>query len=288
MKLEERMLAYVESAGEEGRNYILQAKTVGGALKLRFWNLRNKASFPIAGDFVELRVADVGEAQAELERWKSLSLDSVSNKPYYCEFAPVNEEDVPEDVRRTIKKDRTLQKSRVMEILKDDSYWKDKNLHSFLLGFFKGEAERFMGVPAAVGHHHAYRGGLFIHTGHVFSLCHGLVNNPMREFDTVDSDVLYMAAWFHDVGKMDVYRMEGENPRIDSDKENMFGHITISDRMFRRAAEEYGLDAGFVDAVSHCILSHHHMKEWGAVVEPLTIEAHILCRADGISSRMPD
>jgi HD superfamily phosphodiesterase len=35
----------------------------------------------------------------------------------------------------------------------------------------------------------------------------------------VDSDVLYMAAWFHDVGKMEVYKMEGDAPKIDSDME---------------------------------------------------------------------
>ena len=291
-KLEECMVGYVESAGdsEKGnfKNYSLNVRTQNGALGLKFWNMKNRASFPVAGDFVELRVSNLNEAASELDRYKGLSLDSTGNKPYYCELRPLNEEDVPEEVRKKIKRDRSRQKMSALEVLKNESYWSDGKLHGFLLEFFKKEAERFTSVPAAKGNHHAYRGGLFIHTAHVFSICHGIVNNPMMEFDHVDSDVLYMAAWFHDSGKMEVYSMDGDAPRIDSDRENMFGHVLLGDRIFRREAEAAGLDREFVDRVSHCILSHHQMKEWDAVVEPVTIEAQILCRADFISSRMPD
>jgi hypothetical protein len=293
-RLEERMYAYLESAGDVekgGRtNYILGAKTLNGPVSLRFWNMRNRTSFPKAGEFVELRICDLSEAEAELDRWKSLSLDSLGNKPYYCDLASLNEEDVPEEIRRKIKKDRSKHKAYVLEMLKDESCWRDKRNHEFLLSFFKQEAERFTTAPAALEHHHNYKGGLFIHTGDVFSLCKGLVNAPMNELDGdwVDSDVLYMAAWFHDSGKMDVYRMDGDVPRIDSELERRIGHPTISSQMFTRAAMDFGLDSAFIAAVSHCILSHHDRRDWGAVVEPDTIEAKILCRADYISSRKPD
>lgn len=286
------MLAYVESAADADRgghaSYALVARTKNGPLSLKFWNMRNRESFPRAGDFVELRMRSVQEAAAELDRYKSVSLDSTGGKPYHCDLRPLNEEDVPEDVRRRIKKDRGAQKMRALEIIKDGSYWRGEGLQDFLLSFFKKNMEKFTSVPAAKGNHHAYRGGLFIHTAHVFGLCHGLVNNPMMEFDSVDSDVLYMAAWFHDAGKMEVYSMDGDAPAIDSEREDTFGHVLLGDRIFRREAEAAGLDPKFIDRVSHCILSHHQTKEWGAVVEPLTIEANILCRADYISSRMPD
>lgn len=287
-KLESRMPAYVESAADEGSCHVLNTKTLNGPLRLRLWNLRNRASFPVAGDFLEVRIENLRGAENELSEWTSLSLDTTSNKVIHCAVVPLNEEDVPEEVRKRIKRDRVRQKMCALEVIKRDEYWKDKSHHAFLLDFFKNNAEKFTTIPAAVGMHHAYKGGLFIHTAHVFSLCHGVVNNPMMEFDCVDSDVLYMAAWFHDVGKMDVYSMDGDVPRIDSDRENMFGHITLGDRIFRREAKRAGLDPKFIDEVSHCILSHHQTKEWGVVVEPITIEAQILCRADYISSRMPD
>jgi HD superfamily phosphodiesterase len=287
-RLEERMFAYVESTGDEGSNrtcHVLNVRTMNGSLKLRLWDMGNKANFPVVGSFLELRVNNLSGAEYELSEWSSLSLDTTSNKKINCGFTPVNEEDIPDDVRKKIKKDRQAQKIKSLEILKDESYWKDKKLHFFLMDFVKKNAEKFTSVPAAKDNHHAYRGGLFIHTAHVFSLCHGLVNNPMMEFDNIDSDVLYMAAWFHDTGKMEVYSMDGDVTKIDSDRENMFGHITLGDRMFRREAEKAGLDNKFIDSVSHCILSHHQTKEWGVVVEPMTIEANILCRADYISSR---
>jgi hypothetical protein len=293
-KLEERMFAYVESAGdaEKGKftNYALNVSTLNGPLGLKFWNMRKRDSFPVAGDFVELKMIDLDEATAELDKYKSLSLDSTSNKPYFCDLVPLNEEDVPEEIRRKIKKDRTKHKAYVLEMLKDASCWKDKRKHEFLLGFFKSEAERFTTAPAATEHHHNYKGGLFIHTGDVFSLCKGVVDAPMNALDEgwVDSDVLYMAAWFHDAGKMYVYKMEGDAPKIDSDMERRVGHPTISNQMFTKAAQDFGLSSDFIMAVSHCILSHHDRREWGAVVEPDTIEAKILCRADYISSRKPD
>jgi len=82
--------------------------------------------------------------------------------------------------------------------------------------------------------------------------------------------------------------MEGEQPKMNSEKENRIGHPTISDRMFLKAAEERGFKEEFVDLVSHCILSHHEKPKWGAVVVPATKEAHILCKADYISSRNKD
>lgn len=282
------MLACVESAGEEtGKRtcHALHVRTVNGPLKLRLWDLGNRSSFPAVGSFLELRIHNLSEAEKELEKWFSLSLDTTSNKTINCGFVPVNEEDVPEDVRKKVKRDIPAQKMKALEILKNDSYWKDKRLHAFLLDFFKRNVEKITIVPAATDNHHAYKGGLFIHTAHVFSKCHGIVNNPMMEFDNIDSDVLYMAAWFHDMGKIEVYSMDGDVTRIDSDRENLFGHITLGDRIFRREAETAGLDPKFIDAVSHCILSHHGNPEWGAVVAPLTIEAIILFHIDFINSR---
>ena len=293
MKLEERMFAYIESAGdaEAGKftNHVLNVRTLNGTLNLRFWNLKNKDSVPKAGDFVEIRIKDLEKAQTELEKYKGLSLDSNSNKPYHCDAAPVNEEDVPEEIKKKIKKDRNLQKSKAKEILADASFWGDKKVHEFLLSFVKEHSERFATVPAALGHHHAYKGGLFIHSCEVFCNCLGMAGSAMNEFhEPLNTDALFLAAWLHDAGKIEIYRMEGEQPKMNSEKENRIGHPTISDRMFLKAAEARGFKEEFVDLVSHCILSHHEKPKWGAVVVPATKEAHILCKADYISSRNKD
>lgn len=294
IKLEQEMYAYVEAAGntENGSylNYMAHTRTLNGPLDLRFWELKNKDFFPKTGNFLKIRMRDLAKATEELGKYQNLSADSSSNKPYYCDFVIINEEDVPEDIVPKIKKDRTPMRDRVAELLRDASYWKDPKVHEFLLSFVSKNSEKFATAPAAIENHHAYRGGLFIHTGDVFSNCVGIVNSPMGEFhkSQLNTDALYLAAWFHDMGKMDVYYMEEDMPKINSQKEDRIGHIVLSNQMFVSAVEDKGFAEDFVDLVSHCILSHHEKREWGSPVEPKTPEAQILCRADFISSRMPE
>lgn len=287
------MLAYVEWAGEREKNnkvhYVLQVRTLNGLLKLKFWNVGRK-DFPSTGNYLELRIKDLRGASEEIGTYGDISLDSLYGKTPLCEFVVLNEEDVPEDVRKEIKKDRNKQRLVAAEMLKDASHWRDLKVHEFLLSFVKNNAEKFVTAPAAIEKHHDYKGGLFIHTAEVFGNCVAIFNNPCNASyeRKIDKDALMLAAWFHDAGKMEIYWMEGDVPNMDSERESAIGHTTISNQIFLKASEGCGFDPRFVDLVSHCILSHHQIKEWGAVVEPMTVEANILCRADFISSRMPD
>lgn len=292
IKLVNPMFAYVESASEKENgnylNWVLSTRTENGLLELKFWNMQNKDEFPKAGDFIKLKVMNLEKATDELKEYGNISLDSTyKSKPCHCEAIPINEEEVPEETRKIIKKDRKQQLSLAVRLLQEKSHWKDEKIHDFLLDFVKQNADKFTTVPAATDHHHNYKGGLLIHTSEVFANCVGVANAPTNA-DKIDTDVLYLSAWMHDMGKMEVYRMEGDEIKIDSEKERRIGHITISNQMFTEAATKYGLDKDLICAVSHCILSHHERREWGAATEPDTIEAHILCRADFISSRMPD
>lgn len=289
-KLEDQMVAYIESASDVDKgnykNYLIKARTPNGLLSLKYWNMRNKSSFPEKGDFVNLKITNLEKAVAELEKYKGLSLDSTNNKPYFCELETIEEKNISEETLKIIKKDRSKQRIKALEMLKDDSYWKNKELHSLLMNFFKKEMTRFTEVPAAVQNHHCYKGGLFIHTGDVVSICQGIVNSSEEEW--IDSDVLYIAAWFHDAGKIEVYSIEDDSPKINSDLEKRIGHATISNQIFTEMAKQHSLETEFINNVSHCILSHHDRKEWGALVEPASIEAMVLCRADLISSKKPD
>ena len=291
MKLEENMLAYVESAEtvEKGSftTWVLHTRTTSGQLELKFWNMQNKDEFPKAGDFLSLRMTDIEKANEEISKYRNLSLDSTSkNKPYHCQATTINEEDVPEDIRKAIKKDRGAQKTLAAKLLQDPDNWKDKEVHEFLLEFIKNNLERFTTAPAAISHHHNYKGGLIVHSSEVFANCMAVANAPTNA-DKINKDALLLAAWLHDAGKMETYSMEEDAPRIDSERENRIGHTIISNQMFIEASKGR-FPKEFTDLVSHCILSHHERREWGAAVEPATIEAHILCRADFISSRMPD
>lgn len=294
VELEEFLYAYVDSAGEQDKNgypqYILNTITQKGKVSFKFWNVGKKDSFPKAGDFIKVKVFDLSGATNELNTYKTLSLDSLSkNKPYFCDCIEINQEDIPEEILSIIFKDRSKQISLAVDLFKDSSYWVDKKKYKFLMEFIKPHLEQFTSVPAAVAHHHNYKGGLFVHTSEVFSNCYAILNascNKSFYSDQIDSDALYMSAWLHDLGKIEVYYMDNDCPKINSDKENQIGHPTISNLLFIEAAKNYGLEQDFIDKVSHCILSHHDKPEWGAVITPQTLEAIILCKADFISSRI--
>lgn len=288
-RLEETIHAYVLSTEEHKGGLLLTARTPKGNLPLKVWKPDEQRP-PRAGDYLILRARDLQAAEDELSRWKSISLDSKWNKPPNYNHQTVREDEVPKDVRNLINRDRTPQILLAKRFLEDPSPWRNREIHPLLMEFAEENKKRLFNAPAATGKHHAWRGGLLVHTAEVASNCLSILESPLNEpyREGIDRDALLLAAWFHDTGKMETYRMDGENPAIDGDLEDRVGHITISNLKFTEFARKNGLEGDLPRLVSHCILSHHERREWGSPVEPQTIEAHILCRADYISSRMPN
>lgn len=295
-KLEEFMHAYVESVKEEvkGERISLKitCKTASGILPLKYWKPENQEWLPVAGDYLLIHVWNITDAIGELEKYKCLCLDKIWDyKIVHCGIRKITKNDVPEEIRNIIKRDRSAQIALAKKTILDSSPWREKRNHEFLVGFMEDNWDRFGHIPAAIGNHHNYKGGLLVHSYEVFEICVRLLDSPAHRFRSkpLDSDALYLAAWLHDAGKMDVYSMEGEQANIDSKKETLIGHITISNLMFVKAAVKFGgFDDEFMEKISHCILSHHGRRDWEAVVEPKIPEAHILHSADMISSKMWD
>jgi hypothetical protein len=283
--LKEAIFAYVAHSEEKDGGTLLAARTTIGELPLRVWRARPPAS----GEYLLLTAVDLHAAQEELARWKSISLDSKYDKTPNYAHRIVPEKEVPREVSERLNPDRMPQIVAAKRLLDDPSPWEDPRIHGIVRGFAEDNALRFFNAPAATSKHHSWRGGLLVHTAEVAANCMGILQSPMNApyRGRINGDALLLAAWLHDAGKMDVYRMEGENPAADWDTESMVGHTSVSNLTFADLARENGLEQGLQRLVSHCILSHHERREWGAVVEPQTIEAHILCRADFISSRMP-
>lgn len=125
--------------------------------------------------------------------------------------------------------------------------------------------------------HHAYPGALLYHTAEVLELALTQASSTSIE---VDQDVLICAAVFHDYMKLRDY-FENGTPRPYKSK---IYHVAGSYAEWVRASAEYDLDQEFIDAVGHCILSHHGRREWKACVEPQTVEAQILHNADLLSA----
>ena len=94
--------------------------------------------------------------------------------------------------------------------------------------------------------------------------------------------------YLHDIGKL----KELETDILGASKYttigNMLGHLYIGAEIvseYNQKMEE-PVDEEILLQLKHMILSHHGKKEWGAVVEPKTIEAQMLHLLDLFDSRM--
>lgn len=164
--------------------------------------------------------------------------------------------------------------------------------------------QEFMTWPASLGHHHAYKGGLFAHTKEVVT--NALYIDGLKLNKQVNKDVLVAAALWHDLAKIWDYSYEDgcippawAGKRVLADQEGMFirGHWILSDYQnkihhingscaeFTASAIKHGVDRQTIQRVQHAILAHHGPnRDWGSPVKPESVEAHILHMADNLSA----
>lgn len=149
-----------------------------------------------------------------------------------------------------------------------------------------GILEKYLSYPAGISKHHAYSAGLITHS---IEVCNLAMNNgaTLRDNPLVKPDmgVLLTASLFHDIGKLAEY---------ETDTTGMFTALSFSGEL----NGHHFMSANFVSKMFgnlikgrrmsnllHCILSHHGRLEWGAAVEPKTLEALILHQCDMLSSQ---
>ncbi len=174
--------------------------------------------------------------------------------------------------------------SKVMaEINKIRAQVENPFLKRLLNLFFEDKefADMFCLAPAAKRVHHAYLGGLAVHTLDVLKL---LVNMP-GTFRFLNSDLLISAGLLHDIGKIREYTYF---KKIDfSTKGKMLGHIIIGYEMVKEKIDtipQFPEDLKL--RLLHMILSHHGEFAWGSPKLPVFPEALILHFIDNLDSKV--
>lgn len=142
------------------------------------------------------------------------------------------------------------------------------------------ESDRLRIWPAAQAVHHAYRGGLL---EHVLKILDSVIF--LADAYGANRDVLVAGAILHDIGKLEElsYGVTTEY----SVQGNLIGHITIGAGMVRdvaRGIPDFPQDLQL--QIEHLILSHHGQRAMGSPVEPMTVEAFILCAVDDLDARI--
>jgi 3'-5' exoribonuclease len=162
--------------------------------------------------------------------------------------------------------------------------------------------------------HHYGKGGLAQHTCEVVELCfqnrkyyEGTDYKFMDEKHVyewggtgLDEKELFLAALFHDTGKMHDYCFTWDksyhgdvtrnfNKWESTKHKRLIHHISRSGIIWSKSAVlDEEIYEKYHDNVLHAILAHHGQREFGSPVAPKTRVAWLLHLCDGISARMYD
>jgi 3'-5' exoribonuclease len=135
--------------------------------------------------------------------------------------------------------------------------------------------------PASLTGHHAALGGLLKHTAEV-----AVIARTIGRVAGADSELLLAGVLLHDVGKVEAYTWDG--PFGSTDAGALIGHVVLGSLMLEQrvaAAPRPPCTPFELGILHHLILSHHGSREFGAPVEPITLEAEILHHADNASAK---
>jgi 3'-5' exoribonuclease len=137
-------------------------------------------------------------------------------------------------------------------------------------------ADAFKMSPAASGMHHAYIGGLLEHTLGVAQAAIAMTPPGM------DNAYILAGAILHDVGKCEEYTMTGKIRPAGK----LIGHAALGVSSFLSLASGFKIPEADKQRVAHLIAAHHGRREWGAIVEPQTVEAWVVHFADMLDARL--
>lgn len=257
--------------GRGGDLYIslsLQDKT--GLIKGRIFNdaARLRDEFD-AGDFVKVQGrTDLynGRVQLLIERIRRINPDQDNPQGF-------REEDCVLSAPRPIDE----MWGELQELIQ---HVRDPFVRELLQRMTTEHADKLRIWPAAQTVHHAYRSGFL---EHILSVAKNALT--LGAAYGANQDLLTAGAVLHDIGKLE--ELDYDRSTSYSREGNLVGHVTLGAILVRSAM--LGIP-DFPDAlrtqIEHLVVSHHGHKEYGAPVEPMTIEAMILSSADDLDAKI--
>ncbi len=187
------------------------------------------------------------------------------------------------DINDLVKSAAYSSEDMYNELVRIAENFSDKELKSLVLEIYGDYKEQLSYWPAAYKLHHAVRGGLLLHTLSIVKLC----ERVCEIYPFVDRELLIAGAMLHDIAKIDEFTVSDVGIASSySVKGNLLGHIAMGAEKVQKYAEKLNISEKTATLVSHLILSHHGLPEYGAAVKPMFIEAEILSELDLMDSRI--
>ena len=141
-----------------------------------------------------------------------------------------------------------------------------------------------MTIPAAKSVHHAFVGGLLMHTFNMLRVADDIAETYQ---DSVNRDLLLTGVLIHDFAKCLEFTFSEMGLVVDYSIEgNLLGHLVMGAQEVAKIGEEIGMPKEKSILLQHLLLSHHGDPSYGAAVVPKVLEAELLHLIDMIDSRV--
>jgi 3'-5' exoribonuclease len=166
----------------------------------------------------------------------------------------------------------------------------DAPLRKLVLAVLERYESGIKQIPAATHNHHAFVGGYLEHVLSVTRTAVYLADKYVEYYPdlapAISKSLVVAGAVLHDIGKLreldvqpaqTVYSVEGR----------LLGHMMLGRDIVRELAPSIdGLSPETLVLLEHIIAAHQGQREWGAVVEPHTIECLLVHYADDLDAKV--
>ena len=240
-----------------------------GAIELKVWDYTGPLSAADEGKVVKVR-GSVGEYRATPQFTAGRIRLAAENDPVEVSalvpVAPIDREAAMDELHRWVSSVTDADYRAVAEAMLD------------------AHGEALSAIPAAKSVHHAFLGGLLMHTANMLRLADFLA---AQYADTIDRSLLLTGTLLHDMAKEQEFVFSQLGLATDySVRGQLLGHLVMGAQETAETAARLGISEEKSVLLQHLILSHHGEPEFGAAVRPQCAEAELLSLIDAIDSRM--
>lgn len=141
---------------------------------------------------------------------------------------------------------------------------------------------RFKTSSASVFMHHNMRGGLLYHTYRMMLAADALC----AVYTCLDRELLLCGTALHDIGKIWEYKTSPLGSAEYTKHGVLFGHLYMGASLIKERSQNGDYNKEKIMMLTHMILSHHGLAEWGAVKGPAFAEAYALHYIDNIDAKI--
>ena len=206
-----------------------------------------------------------GHPQMRVERLRAITSEDPVEMELLVRCAPEKSESMLAEINAAI----------------DEMAWED--LKAILRVMIARAGEKLGYYPAAQRLHHAERGGLLHHTLSMLRCAKAVA--PLYPF--LNRDLLFAGVIAHDLGK--IGEMQADETGSVGDytvRGLLLGHLVDGVALVGECAREAGVEGEAVLLLSHMIISHHGVPEFGSPRAPMFPEALALHMIDDLDAKL--